>query len=188
MYYNDRSDVITIVERRAGRAQRSTLEPRVRLIAKEGEEFPQRVEILDSKDRQIGMITRDAYDASRSADVPTIVVASGSAASLASRSVFNKLAQEWEGGARSSKPLTFAGGDGSSPDQAIIVRGHSSRDESLGPEEYLRKRFGYLWTYRHSQLSLEAKNGRIYDRYELVTFAGKKHVVYFDTTKFRAAD
>jgi hypothetical protein len=43
----------------------------------------------------------------------------------------------------------------------------------------MRAHFGYMWTYRDEKRYLTATDDWSCDMYELVTYDGKKHVVYF---------
>jgi len=80
------------------------------------------------------------------------------------------------------EPLAFSGGDGSSCDQAVVIREASHREVGLLAEKlWLQQMFpGYVQT---SQAAVDSAN-RHYDLFEVATSDGATRKVYFDTTEF----
>ena len=184
-YYNDRNDRISVVEYRGNTVTRSTLEPRVRLFPKQGESFPDRIEFR-RRGQQFAVFTLGDYKRARDPNLPFVLVVSQSGVAVASRALLDKLDREWNPAHYLSHPVSFSGGDGSSMDKAIIVHAKADGDEGAAHETYIREHFGYAWTYKSIKFGVRFTQNRIYDVYEFVTRDGRKHVLYFDTTKARA--
>jgi len=77
--------------------------------------------------------------------------------------------------------VSYAGGDGSSIEQAVVIKGAT---ESTGVHAE------YVWIaqrypgYRRGTQSLRASGGRQYDVLEFTTASGEQKRVYFDITDF----
>jgi hypothetical protein len=77
--------------------------------------------------------------------------------------------------------VSYAGGDGSSIEQAVIIKGAT---ESTGVHAE------YVWIaqrypgYRRGLQSLRESGGKQYDVLEFTTASGEKKCVYFDITDF----
>ncbi len=141
-YFNDRKDTVTIVEHGGRDVHISTLEPGVRLFSKDGESFPDSVEVFDPKQRRVGVLTLNDYK-SHPSDVPAMLVVSRTGVAFASRALLDKLYREWEPSGHPSHHVSFAGGDGSSTEKAIIVHAQDGRDEGAAHSTYMRTHFGY---------------------------------------------
>jgi hypothetical protein len=77
--------------------------------------------------------------------------------------------------------VTYAGGDGSSYAEAVIVKA-ANEDDGVSAEYYwLAQR--YPGCKRGQQSSIEQK-GKMYDLLEITTAKGEKKTVYFDITDF----
>jgi hypothetical protein len=76
---------------------------------------------------------------------------------------------------------SFSGGDGSSPEKAVIVH---ARSESVGI------RAEYEWIRQHwpgsrrGKQALLGKNNRFYDSLTITDSAGQERTVYFDITEY----
>lgn len=76
----------------------------------------------------------------------------------------------------------YAGGDGSTPAQAVVVLDAADEEQGVQAE--------YAWLARHFpgygelQQSLQNQAGKTYDVLEFMTPDGAKHVVYFDISAF----
>jgi hypothetical protein len=77
--------------------------------------------------------------------------------------------------------ITFAGGDGSSIEKAIIVKGATEETGVHAEYEYLQKKFP---GYKRGMQALQNVKGRAYDMLEFTTADGKKRTIYFDITEF----
>jgi len=76
--------------------------------------------------------------------------------------------------------VTFAGGDGSSFEKAIVVKGANEETGVKAEYAYLAQHFP---GYRFSKQSLVQRVGRAYDVLEFSTPDGP-HTIYFDITDF----
>jgi hypothetical protein len=81
-----------------------------------------------------------------------------------------------------TEPLVFAGGNGSSCEQAVVIREARFRELGMLAEKlWLQKNYpGYRQT---SQSALDSAS-RHYDLVEVATSEGETRKVYFDTTEF----
>jgi hypothetical protein len=81
-----------------------------------------------------------------------------------------------------SQPLVFSGGDGSSCEQAVVIREARIREVGLLAEKvWLEERYPGYRNVRESSLS---SADRHYDVVEFATTAGETRKVYFDATDF----
>jgi hypothetical protein len=79
-------------------------------------------------------------------------------------------------------PVQFAGGDGSSPESAVVIRGAKHEKEGIAAEHrYLSQNFGSWFLKRQMLLN---QKGRVYDRMEFTDQNGKQRAVFFDITDF----
>ncbi|MEA3212196.1 MAG: hypothetical protein QOE70_5253 [Chthoniobacter sp.] len=78
--------------------------------------------------------------------------------------------------------ISFAGGDGSSLEKAVIIKGATTEETGVRAEyEYLAQHYpGYK---RGSQSLLNSK-GRAFDAIEFTTADGRTKTIYFDITAF----
>jgi hypothetical protein len=184
-YANESKRTVTVVEHTRDGVDKSTFTPQAKQLPVEGGSIADRVEVFDTRRRMIAAFTHDDYGRSHHAGVPPVLVVTQSGVTLASREFWEKMAREWEG-ASPSGPVSFSGGDGSSIEKAIIVNARNARDEGLGQEVYLREHFGYTWRFKGIQGGVTFTNDKIYDVVDFTTHDGKKHVLYFDSTRARA--
>jgi hypothetical protein len=80
-----------------------------------------------------------------------------------------------------SRGVTFSGGNGSSFETAIVV---NARDEISGVRseyDYIRARYP---GYRFISQALAPHGGKTYDIMTFKSADGKKHVLYFDISKY----
>ena len=81
----------------------------------------------------------------------------------------------------------YAGGDGSSPEQAVVIRGVNSNFEGVNAEyEYLRRilgRRGEDWQLRRQSV-LETNDGRYLDKMTVEKRSGETVTLYFDVSSF----
>ena len=78
--------------------------------------------------------------------------------------------------------LVFEGGDGSSVEQAVIVKNAKNEEEGVGAEAKWIGKVHAGW--KKGDQALLNKNGKYYDRVEYATPNGKKETVFFDITAF----
>jgi len=178
-YVNQLKETITVVE---DGVDGRTLTPDYPLPGIAGGSLAERVEFLNARRRQIGVFTLDDYKRSRHAGFPPILVMSPGGAHLASGDLWRRTAQKWDG-PLPKHPVSYGGGDGSSPDRAIIVHARDSLDHVLAVYAYMRAHFGYMWTYRDMERYLTGTDDWYCDMYKFVTYDGKKHVLYFQGYK-----
>jgi len=79
------------------------------------------------------------------------------------------------------KSITFAGGDGSTLDKAVVIKGATAATGVHAEYEWLTKHFP---GYKMKEQALTSRNGRSYDVLHFTTPDGKAHEVYFDITDF----
>ena len=79
-------------------------------------------------------------------------------------------------------PVQFAGGDGSSVESAVVIRGAKHETDGIAAEHrYLSQHFGSWFLKRQMLVN---QKGRVYDRMEITDQNGKQRVVFFDITDF----
>lgn len=78
--------------------------------------------------------------------------------------------------------LVFEGGDGSSVEQAVIIRNAKNEEEGVDAESRWIRKVHPGWR-KGNQALLNVK-GRSYDQIEYETPAGKSRTIYFDITEF----
>ncbi len=77
--------------------------------------------------------------------------------------------------------VTYAGGDGSSFEKAVIIKGATEQTGVRAEYQWLAKNYpGYM---RRRQ-SLKQNDGKVYDVLAITTEGGKELDVYFDITEF----
>jgi hypothetical protein len=77
--------------------------------------------------------------------------------------------------------VTYAGGDGSSLEKAIVVKAQSEMFGVTAEYDYLAKHYpGYQRDAQH----VERHKGKSFDVLNVTTKDKKKHVFYFDITSF----
>jgi hypothetical protein len=75
------------------------------------------------------------------------------------------------------RPVRYAGGDGSSLDEAVIILGANILSGPRAEHDYIQQRYpGYEF---HGQ-SLKEHDGRKYDIVEFTTAEGEKKLMHFD--------
>ncbi len=78
--------------------------------------------------------------------------------------------------------ISYAGGDGSSIEKAVIIKGAKEEMSGVHAEyEWLAKHFP---GYQRKQQELISQKGHSYDLLHFVAADGKEHDVYFDITGF----
>ena len=82
--------------------------------------------------------------------------------------------------------VEYAGGDGSSKEKAIIIKGAASSMEGIAAEyQYLSDRFGVRGSDWSLELqSLVQEKGKSYDVMNLLLKDGSKLTLYFDISEF----
>ena len=79
-------------------------------------------------------------------------------------------------------PLTYSGGDGSSKEQAVIIRGARDTQAGIAAENaWIRQR--YPGSQKTMQ-ALETAGGKQYDVIKFTTADGQTRIIYFDITDF----
>ena len=78
--------------------------------------------------------------------------------------------------------LTYSGGDGSSYQQAVVIKGAEDEKAGIAAERaWLEQRYP---GFQKGRQSLVHSGGRLYDLIEFTTADGQKKSVYFDITDF----
>jgi hypothetical protein len=81
-------------------------------------------------------------------------------------------------------PVQFAGGDGSSIESAVVIRGAKNEGEGISAEhQYLSSHFGSWFLKRQALIN---RKGRFYDQMQITDKTGSDRLVYFDITEFFA--
>jgi len=81
-------------------------------------------------------------------------------------------------------PVQFAGGDGSSVESAVLIRGAKNEKEGIAAEHhYLSSHFGSWFLKRQALVN---RKNRVYDRMEITDKTGAERSVFFDITDFFA--
>jgi hypothetical protein len=79
-------------------------------------------------------------------------------------------------------PVQFAGGDGSSVESAVVIRGAKNEKDGIASEHhYLSQHFGSWFLKRQVLVN---QKGRVYDQMEITDQNGKQRAVFFDITDF----
>ncbi len=77
--------------------------------------------------------------------------------------------------------ITYAGGDGSSIEKAVVINGATEETGVHAEYEYLARQHP---GYKRGGQSLQSHNGKAYDVLEFTTADGKKSTIYFDISAF----
>jgi hypothetical protein len=86
------------------------------------------------------------------------------------------------GSTLSAAPVQFAGGDGSSLESAVVIRGAKHEKDGIAAEHrYLSQHFASWFLKRQMLVNHQ---GRVYDRMEITDQNGKPRAVFFDITDF----
>lgn len=80
-----------------------------------------------------------------------------------------------------SAGVTYAGGDGSSIKQAVVVQATNEFQGNTAEFVWLGDHFPGF--HRDNQF-IHGENGHTYDEFEIVTGDGQKHTVYFDASLY----
>lgn len=88
-----------------------------------------------------------------------------------------------EGHLALAKPpaISYSGGDGSSFDKAIIIKGATEETGVHAEYDYIQKHYP---GYKRGAQSLQNLKGRAFDVLYFTTADGKKKTIYFDITAF----
>ena len=78
--------------------------------------------------------------------------------------------------------LVFEGGDGTSIEQAVLIKNASGEEEGVGAESKWIRKVHPGWAKGNQ--ALQNDQGKYYDRIEYTTPKGETKVVYFDITEF----
>jgi hypothetical protein len=85
----------------------------------------------------------------------------------------------------------YAGGDGSSPEEAVLIKDALSHAAGVRAESaYISRKFGERgedWTLKEQSLT-ERKDGRRIDKMTIETAAGDVETFYFDVSGFFGMD
>jgi hypothetical protein len=90
--------------------------------------------------------------------------------------------------AKAAKPLkigqfVFEGGDGSTIEQAVVIRNAKNEEEGVAAESKWIKKVHPGWQ-KGMQALLMPENGRKYDRIDYTTPKGDTQTIYFDISEF----
>jgi hypothetical protein len=77
--------------------------------------------------------------------------------------------------------ISYAGGDGSSIEKAVIIKGATEMTGVHAEYDYIEKHYP---GYRRGEQSLQNSKGRAFDVIEFTTADGKRKTLYFDITAF----
>jgi hypothetical protein len=89
----------------------------------------------------------------------------------------------WLSAVAASKPppVSYAGGDGSSFERAIVIK---ASDEKTGVDAEYAYIARHYPGYRRGRQGLADRKGHAFDILDFTTKEGKKHTLYFDITSF----
>jgi hypothetical protein len=177
-YVNQLKETVTVVERYRKGVDTSTFSAGYSQEPTPGGSVAESVEFFDARRRPIAIFTRADYRRSGRSGLPPVLVISRSGVHLASRNLWQKMAVEWDG-PLPSHPVSYGGGDGSSCDKAIVVHASDAQDHITGVYAYMRKHFGYMWTYKSMARYFTGAGADWCDVYEFETQDGRKHTLYF---------
>jgi len=88
----------------------------------------------------------------------------------------------------SASTVSYAGGDGASFAQAILIKGARSEMEGVAAERAYVVKFHADWDPREVDTALMENGGRDYDLSRYRGRDGAEHVLYFDITEFFGKD
>jgi hypothetical protein len=77
--------------------------------------------------------------------------------------------------------VTYAGGDGSSFEQAVILVGATLLSGPRAEHDFIKRNYA---GYEFRQQSLKEQNGRAYDALEFMTADGEIKTIYFDISGY----
>ena len=77
--------------------------------------------------------------------------------------------------------VTYAGGDGSTMEKAVVIKGADEMTGVNAEYTYLTRRFP---GYKMRQQGVSSKDKHSYDTLEFTTAKGEKKTIYFDITTF----
>jgi len=85
-----------------------------------------------------------------------------------------------------SARITYSGGDGSAPGEAIVIEGASSRAEGIRAEKrYIARRFGEEGSdWRLQSQSLFVEDERVIDELTVENAPGDTETLYFEVSDF----
>lgn len=97
------------------------------------------------------------------------------------------LNSEVVGSDRSDHGPSYAGGDGSTPQKAVLIQGVNSNHQGVQAEyEYLRRIFGERgqeWELK-SQSVVQGEDGGHIDKITVIKHSGDEETIYFDVSNF----
>lgn len=92
---------------------------------------------------------------------------------------------------RKGDGVEYAGGDGSSPEEAVLIKGAPSHTTGVRAEStYISRQFGKQgqdWQLKEQSLT-ESADGRKIDKMTIETAAGDVETIYFDVSDFFGMD
>jgi hypothetical protein len=90
-----------------------------------------------------------------------------------------------------SDQAEYAGGDGSSPEEAVCIKGAPSHAAGVRAESaYISRKFGERgedWELKEQSLT-EREDGQRIDKMTIETAAGEVRTIYFDVSDFFGMD
>lgn len=86
--------------------------------------------------------------------------------------------------------VTYSGGDGSTPEEAVVIEGASSHPAGIRAEkQYLARLFGKEGAdWRLQGQSLFVGDGQVIDRLTVETASGESETLYFEISDFFRAE
>lgn len=82
---------------------------------------------------------------------------------------------------QAAPPIRYAGGDGSSMEKAVVIKGGNEETGVHAEYDYLAKHFP---GYQRGGQSLFSKGKHNYDELDFTTAKGEKKTIYFEITAF----
>ena len=82
---------------------------------------------------------------------------------------------------KDKRPVSYAGGDGSSIEKAVVIKGATEETGVDAEYAYLRQHYP---GYHLKKQSLQGGGKRSYDVLDFTTADGKAKLIYFDITEF----
>ena len=83
--------------------------------------------------------------------------------------------------AQAAPPISYAGGDGSTLEKAVVIKGGNEETGVRAEYTYLDRHFP---GYKRGGQSVSSHDKRTYDTLDFTTAKGEKKTVFFDITDF----
>jgi len=82
--------------------------------------------------------------------------------------------------------IQYAGGNGSTKEKAVIIKGANSELEGVDAAfNYIERKFGY---FELESTTLIDEGDKKFDQMNIISFSGRKEIVWFDITAYYGKD